>query len=192
VQSKLKQPKIGRRIGKIGKRAGTIAALFTALSPSINAFASDDPDQLTERFKAWTVTCVTAEERQCRMVQELIQDKTGQRLSALIVEKGEAEEFSFTVLAPFGLAVSDGVSLAIDEEPLFEAVFATCMPSGCLVPLAADKNSVEKMKAGDTLTATALAAASGQPVNIEFSLQGFSAAHSRLEDLVISSNGSAD
>ncbi|MGX1500662.1 invasion protein IalB [Labrenzia sp. MBR-25] len=149
------------------------------------AAQSEQPDQktLTERFKAWTVTCVEAETRTCRMTQELVQQKTGQRLSALLVEERAGEGPILTVLTPFGLALSQGLTLAVDDAEMPKAQFLTCLPSGCVVPVPLDDAALEMLRTGNRLTAVGVTATNDKPVRIEFSLQGSAAALARLKDL---------
>jgi invasion protein IalB len=161
-----------------------VAASLLAVCAQASA-QSEQPDQktLTERFKAWTVTCVEAETRTCRMTQELVQQKTGQRLSALLVEERSGEGPVLTVLAPFGLAFSQGLTLAVDDMELPKAQFLTCLPSGCVVPVPLDEVALEKLRTGNRLAAVGVTATNDKQVRIEFSLQGSAAALARLKDL---------
>ena len=62
-----------------------VAAGLLAVCTQASA-QSEQPDQktLTERFKAWTVTCVEAETRSCRMTQELVQHNVGVWTAAIV------------------------------------------------------------------------------------------------------------
>lgn len=164
----------------------TALAIFLELG-SVATFAQEGPDHktITERFKSWTVSCVEAETRTCQMIQELVQEQSGQRLSALIVETREEDAAFLTILAPFGLTFSRGLQLSVDDAEFAKALFLTCLPSGCLVPVALDTTLLEKIRAGNKFVATGVTAANGKPVRIEFSLQGSAAALARLKELSV-------
>lgn len=157
-----------------------------AIGPGLTAaLAEDGPDRktTTERFKVWTVSCVEAETRTCRMHQELVQQKTGQRLAALVVETAKDGAASLTVMTPFGLLFAEGLGIGIDGVELARAPFLTCLPTGCLVPLSLDDTALEKLRAGNTFSATGVNTANGKTVRIEFSLKGSAAALARLQAL---------
>lgn len=191
--------RIGRRKGPFLRRdarfnfwkSALVAGGLLAACAQASA-QSEQPDQktVTERFKAWTVTCVEAETRVCRMTQELVQQKSGQRLSALVVEEREGQGPVLTVLTPFGLSLAQGIALSVDETELPKAQFLTCLPSGCVVPVPLDEAAQEKLRAGNRLTVVGVTASSNKPVRIEFSLQGSSAALARLKAL--SADNTAD
>ena len=88
-----------------------------------------------------------------------------------------------TVLAPFGLAFSQGLTLAVDDVELPKAQFLTCLPSGCVVPVPLDEAALEKLRTGNRLAAVGVTATNDKQVRIEFSLQGSAAALARLKDL---------
>ena len=184
VFSHRKAPSLWPGVRRSCRKPALVAAGLLAACGQASA-QSEQPDQktLTERFKAWTVTCVEAETRTCRMTQELVQQKTGQRLSALLVEERAGEGPILTVLTPFGLALSQGLTLAVDDSEMPKAQFLTCLPSGCVVPVPLDDAALEKLRTGNRLTATGVTATNDKPVRIEFSLQGSAAALARLKDL---------
>lgn len=180
----LQRQPIARILSKLAGFVSLVSALG-AVFCALGALAAEGPDQavLTERFKSWTVSCVGQDRRSCRMVQELVQKKTGRLLSALIVEDDAKDGVGLTVLTPFGLLFSKGLQLSVDGSQAYEAGFLTCMPSGCLVPVLLDKGVLDRLRAGGKLQILGVAAASGKPVRIEFSLLGFSAALVRLTEL---------
>ncbi|WP_157739025.1 invasion associated locus B family protein [Labrenzia sp. VG12] len=164
------------------------AMLFLVLGAgTVSALSKDSPDRktTTERFKVWTVSCVEAATRTCRMHQELVQQKSGQRLAALVVETAKDGAASLTVMTPFGLLFAEGLGIGIDDVELARANFLTCLPTGCLVPLALDDTALEKIRAGNTFSATGVNTANGKTVRIEFSLKGSAAALARLQALSV-------
>jgi invasion protein IalB len=87
------------------------------------------------------------------------------------------------LILPFGLAVDKPVALQIDEGPTQTGRFSTCLPAGCLVPVAFDPSTVASLKKGTTLKVKAIAV-NGQNTAFTISLKGFASAIDRTAALV--------
>ena len=141
---------------------------------------------LNEAHGDWTVNCTAAGDAvRCAMLQNQVSNGNRQRVLAVqlaAVENGAAADG--VLVLPFGLRLDAGVRLAIDESAaLPERRFSTCLPEGCVVPLAFDAATVTALRAGTALRVTATANDSGQEVAFSISLSGFTSALARAAAL---------
>lgn len=93
------------------------------------------------------------------------------------------------LVLPFGLRLASGVTLAVDDkDPLPVLQFSTCLPAGCLVPLAFDTPTVLALWQGTAIAIKGTANDSGKEVTCSVSLSGFASALSRVAQLNGSKN----
>ena len=164
-----------------------VAALALVAGPALaqSGGLPGGASQLREQHGAWAVTCgVTEAGKDCSFAQTAANPQTGKALMAVELGAPAASTAEGMLLTAFGLRLAAGVSLAIDGEPLGQALpFLTCVQSGCLVPLAFDEVALAALKLGTTLDVTGVKVEDGQPVTVELSLAGFTAAHNRTAEL---------
>jgi invasion protein IalB len=147
------------------------------------------PSSLTETHGDWAVRCVSpaapegqaAPARVCEMTQELTQQGTGQRVLAISLQSTEAGG-RVTVVAPFGLLLSAGLTMDVAEVPLMEAAFRTCLPAGCIVVGDLDQAGVDLLAGGNTAKVR-MRSQDGDDLALDVSLTGFTAAWNRLMEL---------
>jgi len=152
------------------------------------AQTAEAPTSLTETYKSWIVRCVTptaiegqaAPARICEMVQELNQQKSGQRLLAMALQPTKAEGVTLTFIAPFGLLLSAGLKVAVDGTAVAQGGFRTCLPRGCVSVINLENGTLDKFIAGDTATIT-MRDTNGREISVTVSLSGFTAAWNRLK-----------
>lgn len=138
---------------------------------------------LSETFEDWQVACAMPQGvKSCAVGQQQADAKTRQRLlSVEIRPKGAGAEG--VLLMPFGLALDKGVTLKAGEADLGPALrFSTCLPQGCIVPLALDAKALGLLRKAPALTLSAFAD-NGQKVAFPVSLKGFPAALDRAAAL---------
>lgn len=164
-----------------------IVPLLAAAQLAVAAVASagaQEPNALSESYRDWTVRCQTGPEqgRRCWMVQTLVRQEGGERILQLefAIRDGET---SMVMLAPFGLLLAAGATLAIDGERIDTLAFRTCLPAGCVVDVEPGDALLSAMRAGKELTVDLRVAATEEPLALVLSLQGFTAAHNRLRAL---------
>ncbi|MFC5384645.1 invasion associated locus B family protein [Aquamicrobium segne] len=141
---------------------------------------------LSETHGDWTVACTTPDGTvRCAASQVQINSQNRQRvLSVELTATEGGSATSGTLVMPFGLALDQGVVLSIDEGDFLPPLrFSTCLPAGCLVPLAFDAASVTALRAGTAVSVTVIANDSGQELSFSVSLSGFSSALNRLTEL---------
>lgn len=141
---------------------------------------------LTETHGDWAVNCqVVANTKVCSLSHQQFDQAKNQRLLAIELSSRTGEDANGTIALPFGLELSSGITLSVEERPAeARMAFKTCFTIGCLVPVTWDKAFVDRLKANNTLKISAVAADTAQPVNFTVSLRGFSSAIARTAALV--------
>lgn len=142
---------------------------------------------LNETHGDWTVVCTATEgAARCAISQTQVNGESRQRvLTVELTAAGDGNAASGVLILPFGLRLDEGIVLAIDEaQPLQSLRFSTCLPAGCLVPLAFDQDAVSALSAGTTLAVRAKANDTNQDVALSISLRGFTSALARITGLM--------
>jgi len=149
------------------------------------------PDRLVETYRDWTLRCgvpanaPAGTPRNCELAQELSRQAAGQqpqRILAIFVGRGEGGVGQITFLTPLGLSLPAGVVLSVGEETLAELAYATCRPAGCISGTRLEGALLAAFEAGGTARLR-LRTLEGQDIGLDFSLQGFAAAWTRLGQL---------
>lgn len=140
---------------------------------------------LQETYEAWQVRCVSeAENASCLLMQRQVTRDTGQTLLTVELTATPSGGLSGAIALPLGLRLDAGVTLQVDDgEPTGPLPFSTCLPQGCLVPIAPDETIRTALREGETLRLAARLL-DGRTINFSVSLNGFAAAEDRLQGLV--------
>jgi len=141
---------------------------------------------LSETYEDWQVLCGAQDGKAaCNVTQTQMQQNTGQRvLDIRLNPAGEDGSVQGLLTLPFGLDLARGVTVQVDDGKATEPLaFSTCLPSGCLVPLALDKAQLATMRNGKALALKA-ASVQGQEAPFAISLKGFAKAIDRAAGLV--------
>ncbi|MET3600000.1 invasion associated locus B family protein [Martelella mangrovi] len=164
-----------------------IAAVLFGAAPVGQTFAAlpDGASSLNETYQDWRVTCVSdGTNDRCAMVHNQVAKDSGQRVLTVELNAPAADQAQGVLVMPFGLALAEGVSLTIDTDsdgPTFG--FSTCLPQGCLVPIQFDAAMLDRLKNGGVLHVRAKPVDGSDRVDIQASLNGFTAAFNRLNAL---------
>jgi invasion protein IalB len=127
---------------------------------------------------------VLANTKVCTLSHQQFDQAKNQRLLAIELSSQTGEDASGTIALPFGLELSAGITLSVEEKPAqTKMAFKTCFAVGCLVPVNWEKTFIARLKANKTLQISAVASDTQQPVNFTISLRGFSSAISRAAEL---------
>lgn len=118
----------------------------------------------------------------CEMTQILSQRDSGQQILAMAMQPSTTGA-KLVFVAPFGLALSQGLCVNIDDNPLLETLFHTCLPTGCVAKTDISLTFVDALAAGENATIIMVGASNAQEISITISLAGFTAAWNRLKDL---------
>jgi invasion protein IalB len=161
------------------------ALIALALTTAAHAAATlpGGASSLTEAHDDWTVRCEVAQGVvHCAAQQEQLSTQNKQRVLAIQIEPGSGA-LTGTLVLPFGLLLSKGAVLKVDDKLTSPAQqFQTCLPSGCLVPLAIGADWEKGMRTGTALAVNAQAVG-GQDAKFSISLKGFGGALDRIVEL---------
>ena len=162
----------------------TTGGNFTAKAQEAEAVA---PTSLVETYSDWIVRCVATDNtRVCEMTQELRQQDGGQRVLAASLRPGAdgSDGANLTVIAPFGLNLSEGLQISITEEAnLLSMGFLTCLPVGCVATQEINADQLSALKDGETVSVR-MTNTDAQQINVSLSLAGFTDAWNRLSNLL--------
>lgn len=150
---------------------------------------AQEPSSLTETYGAWKVQCGQTEAtdtapavKTCQMVQELVQQQSLKRIYLMAIRTTAEGSSQITLVAPFGLLLSEGVSLNIDDKLIAKAPFRTCWPAGCVARQDLTEVVTAALQANLALNLVATTEV-GQTLTVEMSLDGFTNAYARLKQL---------
>lgn len=156
---------------EISQTAGTAEEVRT--SPQW----SSEADAIIERYGNWTFDCRRyAEGPRCSISQ-----KVGDQLGIEVLQPDKKDTNKALLLLPFGLAVSEGVTLVIDNTPSDHRIpFSTCAPDGCIVPMVVADKSMDQILAGTQLKIISFDAISSKRKEFSIPLNGIVKAYHRL------------
>ncbi|PZP58172.1 MAG: hypothetical protein DI597_19785 [Pseudoxanthomonas spadix] len=138
------------------------------------------PLPAVQRFGAWSIGRRDEQgQRYCTLSQELRRSTDNQRLLLMEVKPDGMRQAVAGLTLPFGLDVHAGVSLQIDDGPVGNAPYKTCLQQGCTVPLNLDDNALQALRRAKMLKVVA-PVASGGAATFQLSLQGFDAAYAQM------------
>ncbi|AWB07809.1 invasion protein (plasmid) [Azospirillum humicireducens] len=137
---------------------------------------------LRETYDRWEVACVAQETSpRCFMMQTLLDGESRQRLLTVEVLPAPGGTATATLIMPFGLDLAKGVTLSYGDDAKGPSrPITTCLPIGCIVPLAFDAATIAGLKKAATLTVGAVTMDGGKAVRIPVPLKGFPAAFARI------------
>jgi invasion protein IalB len=162
-------------------------AAFMALSAPVTAQETGSKlpggaSSLQETYQDWNLSCQGTPQTVCVISQQQMQ-QSGQRVLAIELRRDGDGGLTGNLVLPFGLLLDAGAALQVDaaaqQKPLR---FSTCLPAGCLVPLAFDANTGAALKDGTALKVT-VHSNDAKEVTLSISLKGMAAAVDRLEAL---------
>ncbi|WP_049975836.1 invasion associated locus B family protein [Azospirillum sp. B506] len=137
---------------------------------------------LRETYDRWEVACVAQEASpRCFMMQTLLDGESRQRLLTVEVLPAPGGTAKATLIMPFGLDLAKGVTLSYGDDATGPSrPITTCLPIGCIVPLAFDAATIAGLTKVATLTVGAVTIDGGKAVRIPVPLKGFPAAFARI------------
>ncbi|MCO6177497.1 invasion associated locus B family protein [Ciceribacter sp. RN22] len=172
---------------KIIARAISGVIIAGSMMPTMSL--AEDPTNLSESYESWSVQCQqvgAGEQRQrlCQMSQELVQNQTRQRVLTFVLSFSKEGTIKGTVIAPFGLLLSEGLRVEMDGKEVARGAFRTCLPLGCISEVDLSQDAIKQLSVG-AKASVMTTANTGQPVRTDITLSGFSAAYRRLSELIV-------
>jgi len=161
---------------------GAAAAQSSARAPA-DANRPVQPSE-TKNFGDWTVRCYPASSATpCEMIELLVNKKTGRRvLGVLIVYNQTQNQSAIQLSMPLGVMLQSGAVLSSDTYTSGVLRYRLCDIQGCytFAPLTDD---AIKALGRATKAEMRIVSADGKKFNLNFSLNGFTAAHNALVDM---------
>lgn len=169
-----------------------LAVAFAAALFAAPVFAQDaapqgqKPLQPSEEklFKDWTVRCYpVASPTPCEMLELRVAKKSGQRVLGLLFAYMPARDAHILQISvPLGVSLANG--LVVNADPYKSGVlkFRRCDQMGCYVETAVGNDIIAQMAKGSK-GQIGIVTVDGRPINLAFSMDGFSEAHAALVEL---------
>lgn len=142
---------------------------------------AQEPDvkETNQYFQDWQLKCVEqSEDKQCNAVQ-ILRDGQGQTAAMVNVAKID-ENVIIEFAMPLLLDLTQGAQLKIDAVDFATYPFNACSPVACFVVRENDEELLNGFRNGDSANFD-LQTFQGQKVDLNISLNGFSAVMSALE-----------
>jgi invasion protein IalB len=145
---------------------------------------AQSPVPLQETHGDWRVVCVQENDRRsCVLVQQQVRTETGQLVIRVEFSAMPGDSIDGTIVLPFGVAVSEPVTLLLDDAAVIKRPFRTCLPVGCVVAMSLDSKRVAQFRKAAVLTVKTTIVAPRQEVSFRVSLNGFATALARTAAL---------
>lgn len=160
------------------------AVMMLALADQVASSLPGGASSLSETYQDWQVACSQQDAlKRCSLSQSQAQ-QNGQRVLAIELAAPDENSVNGIIVLPFGLALASGVVLQIDDNAAGQPLpFRTCLPVGCVVPVAFDADTISSLRAGVALKITTISDG-GQQTPFAISLAGFAAGLDRVAALV--------
>ena len=173
------------KLAALGLAATLGLAIAVAAGPASGQDQTDQNQKTEDRLiEDWVVRCLPASESQprtCRMGQSAVATDGGQRLLQVVVGRFGPERLLGAVISvPIGVRLPPGIGLRVDDRKPWSFPFERCSPNGCQVRAVLSEELLQSLKAGLVGYVT-FQDATGQPITINFSLKGFTAALRELQ-----------
>lgn len=141
---------------------------------------------LAETHENWQLNCGEEETNIiCAISQAQVNSETEQQVLAIKLRSDGAGGLSGAVVLPFGLALSQGITVGIDDQDANAALgFTTCLPVGCIVPIGFDASSIEALGDANQLNINATINDSGDPISLAITLPGMKSAVARMQEIM--------
>jgi invasion protein IalB len=141
---------------------------------------------LVESHGDWQLNCVDeASSIVCAISQTQVDPESRQQIIAVEMRADGESGLTGALVLPFGLALSKGIAVGIDDQEANAVLgFTTCLPVGCIVPLGFDASAIDALADANELKITAVTNDTGDLVTLSVSLQGFTGAFVRMQDIL--------
>ncbi len=174
----------GRDVAKTLQQTGSrLHAVEIAQAQQAASALPGGASSLSETYQDWQVSCVQqGAAKRCALSQSQAQ-QNGQRVLTIEIGAPVANKAGGIIVLPFGLALSSGAALQIDDKPAGQALpFRTCLPVGCIVPVSFEAPTLALLRVGGSIKIKAVTDG-GQDAPFSISLKGFAAALDRVAAL---------
>lgn len=143
-----------------------------------------------KKVEDWFVRCFPVNSpAPCDMYEELDDQRTRQRVVSLSVSfVPSLNRHGLTITVPLEVAIPKGLVFQTDSYTSPVLKYRMCTRDGCFVQVAVDNAMIESLAKSGPNAKINIAADSGKPYSLNFSLKGFAAAH---DDMVAQAKAKA-
>lgn len=140
-----------------------------------------------ETYQDWVVTCefiaqveAAATEQVCQM-RQIIQADVGQTMISVALQmQDDSSDAMLSLVVPFGLLVSEPLTVDLAQVRLLALDFLTCLPRGCIVIAPITRETAVQMASHDMAVITMIMG-DGAPLSATLSFKGFADSWNRIQ-----------
>ena len=159
---------------------------------SMGEVADDSPKPgdtyIREEFGDWALRCIVVAEQDdpCQMYQ-LLADEQGAPIAEFTLfrlPEGNRAAAGATIVVPLETLLQEQLSIQVDDAAAKRYPFAFCNAVGCYARIGLTQEDIDAYKRGASgIMSIVPVAAPDQRVNVELSLEGFTAAYEKVTEL---------
>lgn len=170
------------------------AAAPAAQAGTAQAGATPAKDPTVKQFTDWTYRCSNQPVNeqfmtQCEIVQIRQLKKENNVVNVLILalteiapeKKGDKPNVLLTSVVPLNIFLPEGLLFSIDGKEIARIPYRNCNQQGCWAQVVLDEKTLNVLKKGNEGLGR-MRVANGQSIDVKFSLKGFSAALTELQN----------
>ena len=154
------------------------------VSAAVSTALAQTPSPTDKKFGDWAVACRQLQEdapQRCVLFQNIILRQSGKRvLNVSIARPAKDKPYVAAVTAPLGILLPAGLTLQVDEKELVRFQLRLCNVNGCQGQFPVS-NDVRKVFSDGKNGRVIFRQPNGQPLRVEFSLNGFRDGFAELE-----------
>jgi len=136
---------------------------------------------ITEQFQDWKMVCVEKEaKKQCRINQVLV-NQNGNTLAIINVVQKDNDKHLIEIVLPLMLELKQQVNIVLDQKKPLKYAYNFCNNTACFVIANEDEKLLAAFKQA-TLGSLGVTPVGKEELQFNFSLKGFSAALSSLDN----------
>lgn len=174
---------MSRLVSVVVLMAGLGIALLADTQPTLAQTQDQPPQGESQRFQDWMLRCQPASQsrpKTCVLTQSLVSNEDGRKVLQITVGRfGEEQLLGAVIAVPIGVRLPPGLSFWVDDSEARRIRFERCDPGSCQAQLKVNDELLKSLQAG-LIGHVTFQNGIGQPITINFSLKGFTAAFKAL------------
>lgn len=163
----------------VGSVLGLAWADANAQAPAAKSAEPSATKRWSHTIGGWVVACAQDDQTKvCGLSQTLSEAETKRVVAAWSFSKGAGDKVSATLRGPLGVALSQGVQIAIEAEKpyAFAANYETCSSGGCVANFETTPALLAQLRKASKVNVVFQGVA-GRPISLDFQMRGFSKAY---------------
>lgn len=161
--------------------AGLLLGALAAAPAVAQQTQSEGEEADTEQFEDWVVRCPVQEAGRCEMSQLVDNPANGEPMMRVVMGYPERiDSAAMIFVLPLGTRLTPGVRLVVDAGETQNIPFQVCLQQGCRADFKLEDSLRQQMRVGQAATVSVIGPR-GERIDLEVSLQGFTAADDRIQ-----------